>query len=232
MAACICLRNRTTGGTASLPLPTYCLCTCHNDTAVSTRTNSRHCSYGRDGTHRHCLCFRNWAFHGRYLGGRASDGRLRDSFAVRYPQGSRRGTKSTRCSHCRTTHWAGHQAKAHFSALCSRHRAYAADHTRVARRRRRWARHDNRLFGRLWPTRFLLWRATGNPTFPLNNHISRSPDWLGTRLLDGRFLPRSLLQAAGQDRVDCVAQNNMPTMFLYGKILCPLRLLVYLSSDQ
>jgi len=45
------------------------------------------------------------------------------------------------------------------------------------------------------PHAFLLWRETGNPTFPLNNHIFRSPDWLGTPLLDRRFLPRSLLQA-------------------------------------
>lgn len=45
------------------------------------------------------------------------------------------------------------------------------------------------------PHALTLWQETGNPTFPLNNHVFLSPDWLAQPLLDERFLPRSLLQA-------------------------------------
>ncbi len=45
------------------------------------------------------------------------------------------------------------------------------------------------------PHAWTLWRETGNPTFPLNNAVFRSPDWLPVSFLDTRFLPRSALQA-------------------------------------
>ncbi len=44
------------------------------------------------------------------------------------------------------------------------------------------------------PHAWTLWRETGNPTFPLNNAVFRSPDWLPRNFLDTRFLPRSALQ--------------------------------------
>ncbi|MCW8084936.1 hypothetical protein [Sabulicella glaciei] len=45
------------------------------------------------------------------------------------------------------------------------------------------------------PHALTLWRETGNPLFPLYNHVFRSPDFLLQALADERFLPRSRLQA-------------------------------------
>jgi hypothetical protein len=39
-----------------------------------------------------------------------------------------------------------------------------------------------------------LWWATGNPLFPMYNHIFRSPEWLPTWISGGRNLPRNALE--------------------------------------
>ena len=39
-----------------------------------------------------------------------------------------------------------------------------------------------------------LWSATGNPLFPMYNHIFKSPEWLPTWISGGRNLPRSALE--------------------------------------
>ena len=47
----------------------------------------------------------------------------------------------------------------------------------------------------LWgPHAWQLWSATGNPLFPMYNHIFKSPEWLPTWILGGRNLPRNALE--------------------------------------
>src|SRR6185295_6907413 len=47
----------------------------------------------------------------------------------------------------------------------------------------------------LWgPHAWHLWSATGNPLFPMYNHIFKSPEWLPAWISAGRNLPRNALQ--------------------------------------
>jgi hypothetical protein len=77
----------------------------------------------------------------------------------------------------------------------------------------------------LWgPHAWQLWSATGNPLFPMYNHIFKSPEWLPAWISAGRNLPRNALElvlypftwAVDQTRVTEMPMRDLRLPVLYG----------------
>lgn len=61
------------------------------------------------------------------------------------------------------------------------------------------------------PFALIMWREFASPVFPLYNDIFASPDFLATRFIDARFLPRDALQAVFYPFYWTVRNENLVT---------------------